>query len=227
MTAKKRVTTKKRVGVLISGRGSNLQALIDACQAPDYPAELVMVISNVAGVQGLDRAAAAGIETRVVDHKDFATRPDFEAVLETVLNEAGVEILCNAGFMRLLTEGFVTRWLNRHLNIHPSLLPAFKGLHTHARVLDEGAKITGCTVHFVRAAMDDGPIVAQAAVPVAPGDTEETLAARVLEAEHRLYPHALKLVASGTVRVEGEDVVGMPQQKGQSALFSPPLRGTL
>jgi len=134
-----------------------------------------------------------------------------------------VDLLCNAGFMRLLTEGFVTRWLNRHLNIHPSLLPAFKGLHTHARVLEAGAKISGCTVHFVRAAMDDGPIVAQAAVPVVSGDTEETLADRVLAAEHRLYPHALRLVAAGKVRVEGEHVVGMPQQPDQSALFSPPL----
>jgi phosphoribosylglycinamide formyltransferase-1 len=220
------MTARKRVGVLISGRGSNLQALIDAAKDTSYPAELALVISNVPGVQGLKRAEDAGIPTRVVNHKDFASRRDFEAVLEDALNEAGVELLCNAGFMRLLTESFVTRWLNRHLNIHPSLLPAFKGLHTHARVLDSGAKITGCTVHFVRAAMDDGPIVAQAAVPVNPEDTEDSLAARVLQAEHRLYPHALQLVASGKVRVEGEYVVGMPQQDGQSALFSPPLPGT-
>lgn len=217
---------RKRVGVLISGRGSNLQALIDAAKEPDYPAEIALVISNVAGVQGLARAEAADIPTRVVNHKDFASRPDFETVLEAALHEADVELLCNAGFMRILTEGFVTRWLNRHLNIHPSLLPAFKGLNTHARVLESGAKISGCTVHFVRAAMDDGPIVAQAAVPVEPGDIEETLAARVLGAEHRLYPHALRLVASSAVRVEGELVVGMPQQNGQTALFSPPLPGT-
>ena len=217
------MTTKKRIGVLISGRGSNLQALIDASQAPDYPAELVLVISNVPGAYGLDRADAAGIRTCVIDHKNFASREDFEAELDTALNEEGVELLCNAGFMRLITEGFVTRWLNRHLNIHPSLLPAFKGLHTHARVLEAGAKITGCTVHFVRAAMDDGPIVAQAAVAVDPDDTEESLAARVLEAEHRLYPHALKLVAANAVRVEGEHVVGITQEEGQTALFSPPL----
>jgi phosphoribosylglycinamide formyltransferase-1 len=217
---------RKRVGILISGRGSNLQALIDAAKDPDYPAEIALVISNVPDVQGLARAEDAGIPTRVVNHKDFASRPDFEAVLEAALHEARVELLCNAGFMRLLTEGFVTRWLNRHLNIHPSLLPAFKGLHTHARVLESGATISGCTVHFVRAAMDEGPIVAQAAVPVEAGDTEETLAARVLAAEHRLYPHALRLVAAGKVRVEGEHVVGMPQQTGQSALFSPPLPGT-
>jgi phosphoribosylglycinamide formyltransferase-1 len=221
------MTAKKRVGVLISGRGSNLQALIDAAKAPGYPAELVLVISNVPGVQGLARAEAAGIPTRVINHKDFAAREPFEAALDAALHESGVEILCNAGFMRLLTANFVARWLNRHLNIHPSLLPAFKGLHTHARVLNEGAKVTGCTVHFVRAAMDDGPIIAQAAVPVNPGDTEDSLAARVLEAEHRLYPYALRLVASGAIRVEGEYVVGMTQEKGQSALFSPPLDGTL
>lgn len=220
------MSARKRVGVLVSGRGSNLQALIDASQAPDYPAEIVLVISNVAGVHGLARAEDAGIPTRVISHKDFATRQDFEAMLDEALTGAHVELLCNAGFMRLLTEGFVTRWLNRHLNIHPSLLPAFKGLHTHARVLQAGAKITGCTVHFVRAAMDDGPIVAQAAVPVNPGDTEDDLAARVLQAEHRLYPHALRLVASGKVRVDGEHVVGMPQPEGETALFSPPLPGT-
>lgn len=220
------MTVKKRVGVLVSGRGSNLQALIDAAKAPAYPAEIVLVISNAPGVQGLTRAEDAGIPARVVNHKDFATRQQFEDALDAVLSEARVELLCNAGFMRLLTETFVTRWLNRHLNIHPSLLPAFKGLHTHARVLAAGARITGCTVHFVRAAMDDGPIVAQAAVPVNPDDTEESLAARVLEAEHGLYPHALRLVALGQVRVEGEYVVGMPHQAGQSALFSPPLPGT-
>lgn len=220
------MSAKRRVGVLISGRGSNLQALIDAAKAPDYPAELVLVISNVPDVQGLARAEQAGIATRVINHKDFATRQDFEAVLDEALTGAGVEFLCNAGFMRLLTEGFVAKWLNRHLNIHPSLLPAFKGLHTHARVLDQGAKITGCTVHFVRAAMDDGPIVAQAAVSVIPGDTEDSLAARVLQAEHRLYPHALRLVASGQVRAEGEHVVGKPQPENESTLFSPPLPTT-
>ena len=221
------MTARKRVGVLISGRGSNLQALIDATKEPDYPAEIALVISNVPGAQGLARAADADIPTEVVDHRAFAARHDFETVLDDALHGAQVELLCNAGFMRLLTEGFVTRWLNRHLNIHPSLLPAFKGLHTHARALAAGVKITGCTVHFVRAAMDDGPIVAQAAVPVAVDDTEESLAARVLEAEHRLYPHALRLVASGAARVEGEHVVSKTQQAGQTALFSPPLVGRL
>jgi phosphoribosylglycinamide formyltransferase 1 len=215
--------TKKRIGVLISGRGSNLGALIEACKAPDYPARIVLVVSNVPSVQGLLRAEAALIPALTINHKDFASREDFDAALDKVLNEAGVELLCNAGFMRLHTEGFVDRWRDRHLNIHPSLLPAFKGLHTHARVLDEGMKITGCTVHFVRPEMDTGPIVAQAAVPVLPGDTPGTLDARVLEAEHRLYPHALRLVASGAVRIEGEHVVGMTQIAAQPPFFSPPL----
>ncbi len=215
--------TRKRVGVLISGRGSNLQALIEAQEAPDYPAEIVLVLSNIPGVQGLARAEAAGLPTLVVDHKCFANRAEFDSVLDRTLKRAGVELLCNAGFMRLHTEDFVRSWWNRHLNIHPSLLPAFKGLHTHARVLDEGVRITGCTVHFVRPEMDTGPIVAQAAVPVLPNDTPESLAARVLEAEHKLYPHALRLVASGTVRVEGDRVVGMTQVSGQPPIFSPPI----
>ena len=222
------MSTKRRVGVLLSGRGSNLQALIDAAKAPDYPAELVLVVSNVPDVQGLARAEAAGIPTCTVNHRDFPSRETFEAALDEALSGAGVELLCNAGFMRLLTEGFVSRWLNRHLNIHPSLLPAFKGLDTHARVLNAGATITGCTVHFVRAAMDDGPIVAQAAVPVLANDTEESLAARVLAAEHRLYPHALRLVASGQVTVDGERIASMPEAADgtyEFALFSPPLPG--
>ena len=215
--------TRKHVGVLISGRGSNLQALIDACRDPTYPAKIVLVVSNVPGAQGLLRAEASLIPALVINHKDFASREDFDAALDEALREAGVELLCNAGFMRLHTEGFVGRWWNRHLNIHPSLLPAFKGLHTHARVLDEGVTITGCTVHFVRPEMDCGPIVAQAAVPVLPGDTPDSLAARVLQAEHRLYPHALRLVASGAVSVEGEIVVGMTQVRDQAPFFSPPL----
>lgn len=203
--------TKKRVGVLISGRGSNLQALIEATQAPGYPADIVLVISNVPGAQGLVRAEAAGIPTRTINNKDFASREAFDAALTAALEDAGVELLCNAGFMRLHSEGFVRHWWNRHLNIHPSLLPAFKGLRTHARVLEEGAQLTGCTVHFVRPELDSGPIVAQAEVPVLDGDTPESLAVRVLAAEHRLYPHALRLVASGAVRVEDEAVIGTTQ----------------
>lgn len=215
--------TRKRVGVLISGRGSNLEALIEASNVPGYPAKIVLVVSNVPGAQGLLRAETALIPTRTINHKDFASRADFDAVLDETLKEVGIELLCNAGFMRLHTEEFVRSWWNRHLNIHPSLLPAFKGLHTHARVLDEGVKITGCTVHFVRPEMDTGPIVAQAALPVLPDDTAESLAARVLEAEHRLYPHALRLVASGAVHVEGEHVIGMTQISGEAPMFSPPI----
>ncbi|HEX2448122.1 MAG TPA: phosphoribosylglycinamide formyltransferase [Methyloceanibacter sp.] len=218
---------KKRVGVLISGRGSNLQALIDACKDPDYPARIAVVISNVPSVQGLLRAEASLIPALTVNHKDFASREEFDKALNNVLLEADVELLCNAGFLRLHTEAFVRSWWNRHLNIHPSLLPAFKGLHTHARILEEGAKITGCTVHFVRPEMDTGPIVAQAAVPVHPGDSPDDLANRVLQAEHRLYPHALRLVASGEVRVDGEHVVGMTQIRDQAPLFSPPLNEAL
>jgi phosphoribosylglycinamide formyltransferase 1 len=216
------MTKKKRVGVLISGRGSNLQALINACKKRDYPAEIVLVISNVPQAQGLLRAEAALIPTLTIDHKDFPSREDFDAALDTALNEAGVELLCNAGFLRLHTAGFVERWRDRHLNVHPSLLPAFRGLRSHERVIAAGCKITGCTIHFVRAGMDEGPIVAQAAVPVLASDTAETLAVRVLEAEHHLYPHALALVASGAVFVKGERVFDSNDQ-AQVPLFSPPL----
>jgi phosphoribosylglycinamide formyltransferase-1 len=222
-----RAVTKKRVGVLISGRGSNLGALIQAARTADYPARIVVVISNVPGAQGLLRAEAGLIPALILNHKVFPSREDFDAALDRALNEVGVELLCNAGFMRLHTEGFVRRWWDRHLNIHPSILPAFRGLDTHARVLQEGVKITGSTVHFVRPEMDTGPIVAQAAVPVLPGDTPDILGARVLESEHRLYPHALRLVASGEVRVDGEAVVGMTQVSGQSPLYSPPLDDAL
>jgi phosphoribosylglycinamide formyltransferase 1 len=215
--------SRKRVGVLISGRGSNLQALIDACKPRDFPAEIVLVISNVPQVQGLLRAEAALIPTITINHKDFSSREAFDVALDKALNEAHVELLCNAGFMRLHTAGFVERWRDRHLNIHPSLLPAFRGLDTHARIIEAGVTISGCTVHFVRSELDSGPIVAQAAVPVLGNDTADSLATRVLEAEHRLYPHALRLVASGAVRVEGEHVIGTASEEKQAPLFSPPL----
>jgi phosphoribosylglycinamide formyltransferase 1 len=214
--------TRKRVGVLISGRGSNLQALINACKARDYPAEIALVISNVQQAQGLLRAEAALIPALTIDHKAFPTREAFDAALDEALKEARVEILCNAGFLRLHTPSFVERWRDRHLNVHPSLLPAFRGLHSHERVIAAGCKISGCTIHFVRAEMDEGPIVAQAAVPVVAGDTAETLAFRVLDAEHRLYPHALALVASGTISVKDERVFGA-NDEAQMPLFSPPL----
>ena len=194
---------RKRVAVLISGRGSNMQALIDAAQAPDYPASIALVVSNVPDAPGLDRAEAAGIPTEVVDHTQFVGRPAFEAALTEVLGEADIEFVCLAGFMRVLTGYFVDLWPDRVLNIHPSLLPAFPGLRTHAQALAAGVKFSGCTVHFVRETLDGGPVIGQAAVPVHQGDTSRSLAARVLKAEHRLYPHCLELVAAGRVRVVG------------------------
>lgn len=206
---------KKRVAVLISGRGSNLQALIDASRAADYPADIVRVISNRPDAAGLARAAAAGIPTETVDHKAFLGREKFDAELDARLQACGAELVCLAGFMRLLTGRFVDAWRDRLINIHPSLLPAFPGLDTHARALAAGVRFTGCTVHFVRAEMDSGPIIVQAAVPIRPGDDEDRLAARVLEAEHRAYPLALALVAGGQTRVAGDRVeiesAGLPE----------------
>ncbi len=193
-----------KVAVLISGRGSNLQALIDACAQRDFPADIRLVLSNRGDAQGLARAAQAGIATQVISHRDFATRDAFDAALDAALQAAGIELVCLAGFMRLLGEAFVERWRDRLVNIHPSLLPAFRGLDTHARALAAGVRFTGCTVHFVRAAVDDGPIIVQAAVPVLPGDDSEALAARVLAAEHRAYPLALRLIAEGRVRVRDD-----------------------
>lgn len=193
-----------RVGVMISGRGSNLQVLLDAGAAPDFPAEIALVVSNRAEAAGLRRAAAAGVPTQVLSHRDFSDRAAFDAALSHAFEAAGIELICLAGFMRLLTPGFVAHWRDRLINIHPSLLPLFPGLDTHARALAAGVKVHGCTVHFVRAEMDTGPIIGQAAVPVRPGDTPERLAARVLEMEHRLYPHCLRLVAEGQVCVAGD-----------------------
>jgi phosphoribosylglycinamide formyltransferase-1 len=193
-----------KVGVLISGRGSNLQALIDACAEPGFPAEIVRVISNQPEAAGLERARKAGIATEIIPHRDYPDRAEFDAALDAALRRAGVELVCLAGFMRLLTDGFVEAWRDRMINIHPALLPAFKGLHTHERALAAGAKLHGCTVHFVRPAMDEGPIIVQGAVPVLPDDTPATLGARVLVLEHRAYRLALRLLAEGRVRVEGE-----------------------
>lgn len=201
------MSERKRVGILISGRGSNMRALIEAARARDYPAEIAIVISNCADAAGLDYAKAHDIAAICVDHRRFGERQDFEAALNDVLVAHDVQLVCNAGFMRLLTANFVERWRDRQLNIHPSLLPAFKGLDSHRRVLEAGVRITGCTVHVVREAMDAGPIIAQAAVPVEVGDTEETLAERVLAAEHLIYPRALALLASGAVTIEGERAV--------------------
>jgi phosphoribosylglycinamide formyltransferase-1 len=192
--------TKKRVAVLISGRGSNMVALIEAAKAQDYPAEIALVVSNRPDASGLARARQAGIATAIVDHRAFGEdREAFERALDGEFQAHRIDLLCLAGFMRLLTPWFVTRWSGRMLNIHPALLPQFKGLHTHRRALAAGVKRHGATVHFVVPEMDAGPIVAQDSVPVVEGDTEETLAERVLEVEHRIYPQALRLVAEGQV----------------------------
>jgi phosphoribosylglycinamide formyltransferase-1 len=197
---------KKRVAVLISGRGSNMVALIEAAKAQDYPAEIVLVLSNVPDASGLDRAEQESIPTAVIDHRTFgADREAFEHALDAQLHAHRIDLVCLAGFMRLLTPWFVTRWNGRMLNIHPALLPQFKGLHTHRRALEARVKRHGATVHFVVPEMDAGPIVAQESVSVVEGDTEETLAARVLEVEHRLYPKALRLVAEGRVTLDAAD----------------------
>lgn len=192
-----------RLGVLISGRGSNLQALIDACREPGFPAEVALVISNRPGALGLARAEAAGIPATVVDHRAHPDRESFERALDRELRAASVDLVCLAGFMRLLTPWLVERWHDRLVNIHPSLLPAFPGLDTHRRALEAGVRFAGCTVHLVRAEMDDGPILVQGATAVLPGDTPDTLAARILELEHRCFPLAVRLIAEGRVTVEG------------------------
>jgi phosphoribosylglycinamide formyltransferase 1 len=188
---------KKRVGILISGRGSNMMALVQAARAAEYPAEIATVISSAPDAPGLAWARAQGLSVVGLDHKAYPSREAFDAAVHGALAEAGVELVALAGFMRIQSAGFVERWQGRQLNIHPSLLPLFKGRHPHRQALDAGVRLSGCTVHFVTAEMDSGPIVAQAAVPVLDGDTPERLAERVLAAEHRLYPHALALVASG------------------------------
>jgi phosphoribosylglycinamide formyltransferase-1 len=193
---------KKRVAVLISGRGSNMVALIEAAKDPNFPAEIALVLSNRSDAAGLVRARADGIATAVVDHTAFGKdREAFERAVQAMLEDHRIDLVCLAGFMRLLTPWLVRRWEGRLINIHPALLPAFKGLHTHARVLAAGERTHGATVHFVVPEMDSGPIIAQGKVPVHDDDTPDTLAARVLEEEHRLYPLALKLVAWGYVRV--------------------------
>ncbi len=194
--------SRVRTAVLISGRGSNLQALIDAAADPKFPAEIVLVLSNVEGVYGLERAKKAGIATAVISHKGLS-REDFDARIDAALEAADVQLICLAGFMRILSDGFARKWAGRILNIHPSLLPSFRGVHVHEQALDAGVKFSGCTVHFVVPELDAGPIVEQAAVPVLPGDTPDSLAARVLEQEHRIYPAALKLLAEGKVKLEG------------------------
>ena len=196
---------KKRVAILVSGRGSNMRALIEAARNPEYPAEIVCVISNRPDAAGLDFAKAANIVTEVVDHKQYFSREDFDAALHQTLVSHNIDLVCCAGFMRVMTPAILDHWRGRMLNIHPSLLPAYKGTNTHERALADGATRHGASVHFVTPELDSGPVIAQAAVPVLPNDRAETLAARVLEVEHPLYVKALALVASGKIHMRTSD----------------------
>lgn len=212
---------KLKVGILISGRGSNMAALVEAAQHPEFPAEVRCVVANRPDAKGLDFARQHGIPAILVDHKAYASKAEFEAAVTDALMAHGVDFVCLAGFMRIVSPGFIERWHNRLINIHPSLLPSYKGLHTHERALADGVKLTGCTVHFVRAEMDVGPIVAQAAVPVIAGDTPDSLAARILTAEHRLYPLAVRLIAEGKATLRGEIVDIAPDAVDETGrLFS-------
>ncbi|MFC4348251.1 phosphoribosylglycinamide formyltransferase [Kordiimonas lipolytica] len=212
---------KLRLGVMISGSGTNLQALIDACSGPDYPAEIMVVISNRPGVRGLERAEQAGLKAVTIDHKAYEDKETFEDALHDCLSEHNVELVCLAGFMRLLTSGFVNRWRDRMINIHPSLLPSYKGLHTHARALEDGVRFAGCTIHYVRPEMDNGPIIMQAAIPIDADETEESLIAKTLTYEHKMYPAAVKLIAQGKVRVAGNKVAFKDTDMGDTGIISP------
>lgn len=216
--------TRKRVAILISGRGSNMAALIAAAAERGYPAEIVAVVSDRAGAPGLDIAARSGLQTRAVLRSDYRDRAAHEGAITNVLEDVQADIVCLAGFMRTLSPDFVVRWHGRMINIHPSLLPTLPGLDTHARALDAGLRIHGCTVHFVTAQVDAGPIIAQAAVPVFPEDSGEVLAARVLKAEHRLYPAALALLAEGKVRMDGNRTVygSFPVKGGPAEMILSP-----
>lgn len=213
------MTGKLRLAVLISGRGSNLQAILDTFgpRVAGSPIEIVLVLSNRPDAAGLARAEKAGVPTAIIDHKQHPDRASFDAAMDAKIRAAGANFIALAGFMRLLTDGFINAWRDRMINIHPAILPALKGLHTHERAIKRGLKLHGCTVHFVRPEMDTGPIIAQAAVPVLAGDTPDRLGERVLAAEHRLYPHALRLIAAGNVRVEGE--IAVVEGAGDPAAF--------
>jgi phosphoribosylglycinamide formyltransferase-1 len=212
---------KLKVGVLISGRGSNMAALIRASEAPDYPAEIACVVSNRAEALGLEIAATAGIPTAVVSHRSHPDRESFDRAVSAELEKHGVELVVMAGFMRIMSPWFPSRWANHLINIHPSLLPAFRGLHVQQQAIDAGVRLSGCTAHFVIPDLDSGPIIAQAAVPVLEGDTTETLSARILRQEHRLYPEVVRWFAEGRIAVDGPRaaVTGVPA--GATLLFSP------
>ncbi len=212
---------KLKLAVLISGRGSNLQALIDACAAPGFPAEIVIVISNKPDVFGLTRAADSGIPAISIDHKQYRTRDAFDTQMTLAMEDAGAELICLAGFMRLLSDQFCARWHDRMINIHPSLLPSFKGLDVHQAALDAGVKFSGCTVHYVRPEMDSGPVIVQAVVAILSEDNADTLAARILIEEHKTYPEAVRLIAAGHVRIDGDLAIILDQRSPSESLRNP------
>jgi len=216
--------SKRRVAILISGRGSNMSALIDAAKASDFPAQIALVASNIAEAGGLAKAQTEGIEAITVESKPFGKdREAFERAMNTELEARNIDLVCLAGFLRLLTPWFVKQWEGRMINIHPALLPAYRGLHTHERALADGVKIHGATVHYVVPDVDAGPVIAQGAVAVHPGDTPDTLAARVLKVEHLIYPQALRLVASGQVAFDGKTFTSSNTSAPDTTLISPSL----
>lgn len=211
---------KLKVGILISGRGSNMAALIKAAEAVDYPAEIAVVVSNVADAAGLGIARSAGIATATIPHKAYPDRESFDRAVSAELEKHAVQLVALAGFMRIQSPWFPTRWKHRIVNIHPSLLPAFKGLHVQQQAIDAGARISGCTVHLVTPELDSGPIIAQAAVPILPGDTADVLAIRILRQEHRLYPEVVRWFAEGRIAVDGGKVSVKDVAPGATLLFS-------
>ena len=220
------MTRRLRIGVLASGGGSNLQAIIDRCQDGSIAAEIAVVIANNPDAGALARARRGGIPQRCINHRDYNGREAFDAALVSALREAGVELVVLAGFMRIITRVMLDAFPQRIINIHPALLPAFPGLHVQQQALDYGARFSGCTVHFVDGGVDTGPIIIQAVVPVLPEDSAETLAARILEQEHRIYPRAIDLIAQGRVRVEGRQVIiDSPAEPEPTALTNPSLNG--
>lgn len=214
---------KLKVGVLISGRGSNMAALVEAAKAPDYPAEIAVVVSNVAGAPGLTIAQNAGVATAAISHRGFADRETFDRAVSVELEKHGVGLVALAGFMRIFSPWFPTRWAGRLINIHPSLLPSFKGLHVQQQAIDAGVRLSGCTVHFVIPDLDAGPIIAQAAVPVLPDDSEATLSARILRQEHRLYPLVVRWFAEGRISLSDAKVAVAGLPEGTTLLFSADL----
>jgi phosphoribosylglycinamide formyltransferase-1 len=220
------MTRSLRIGVLASGGGSNLQAIIDRCRDGSLAAEIAVVIANNPDAGALERARRAGIPARCINHRDFAGREAFDAALVAALQDAGAELVVLAGFMRIITRVMLDAFPYRVINIHPALLPAFPGLHVQQQALDYGARFSGCTVHFVDGGVDTGPIIIQAAVPVLPGDTAETLAARILDQEHLIYPRAIQLIAEGRIRIDGRCVIiDPPPTADLTPLINPPLKG--